>query len=103
MAYLTLKEIIDTDGVLDPERLQTIDQIIQSLLITRQGTVPGSRSFGLPGMFLDAPSHDAINLITVDLAEQFAKYAPEVQITKVEPTTTGTDGMLGLKIYLGGA
>lgn len=103
MAYLTLNQIIDTDGVLDPERLQTIDQIIQALLITKQGTIPGSRSFGLPGALVDSSTRDAINMITVDLAEQLEQYAPEVQITKVEPVSTEIDGTLGLKVYIGGA
>lgn len=103
MAYMTLQEIIDSDGVLDEGRMETIDQIVQAILITRRGTIPGSRSFGLPGQFVDSPDPAAINLLAVDLAEQIAKYAPEVQLEKVEPTETGADGTLGLKIYIGGA
>lgn len=102
MNYMRLEDIIDLDGVLNTKQLQKIDQIIQALLITRQGTIPGSRSFGLSGTAVDAPHPAALNTITVDLAEQIAQYAPDVQLDRVEATEIGADGVLGLTVYIGG-
>lgn len=102
MPYLTLTEIIDSDGVIDEDRLQTIDDIIQALLITRRGTIPGSRSFGLSGTFIDANNPDAVNIIAVDLSEALAVYAPEIDIDRVELTEADTDGTMGLKVYIEG-
>lgn len=103
MEYLKLDQIIDIDGVINTQKLNTINQIIQAILITRQGTIPGSRSFGLPGLFVDSPPPAAASLIAVDLAEQVDKYAPDVHIDRVEVTTTGEKGILGLTVYVGGA
>ena len=103
MEYLKLNQIIDIDGVINTQKLSTINSIIQALLITRQGTIPGSRSFGLPGLFVDSPPPAAASLIAVDLAEQIDKYAPDVHINRVEINQTGEDGVLGLTVYVGGA
>lgn len=102
MNYMKLDQIIDLDGVLNTAQLNKIDQIIQALLVTRQGTIPGSRSFGLSGTAVDAPHPAALNAITVDLAEQLAQYVPDVQLDRVEVSEIGVDGILGLTVYIGG-
>lgn len=101
MAYMSLERIIDIDGEIDSERLEKIDQIIRALLITRKGTIPGSRSFGLPGQFVDAPEPEAANMVAVGLAEALTEYAPEVSVDRVE-INGQVDGSLGLKVYVGG-
>lgn len=105
MQYMRLDQIVDLDGVLDTDRLRVIDAVIRALLITRQGTIPGSRDFGLSGVFIDAPQPTALNLLAVDLAEGISKYAPEVQLDRVEISSTEEvpDGAVGITVYVGGA
>lgn len=72
---------------------------IKALILTREGTVPGSRSFGLGFEFFDKPAPDAINLLELELAEKMPIYTPEVEASGVEGDVN-IDGTLNIKIHL---
>lgn len=75
---------------------------IKALLLTREGTVPGSRSFGLGFEFFDRPAPDAINLLALELAEKMPVYTPDVEASGVEGSIT-VDGSLNIKIHIEGS
>lgn len=72
---------------------------VKALILTREGTVPGSRSFGLGFEFFDRPAPDAINLLELELAEKMPVYTPEVEASGVEGDVN-IDGTLNVQIHL---
>nr|WP_325300158.1 hypothetical protein [uncultured Dysosmobacter sp.] len=71
--------------------LESIDQRLKTLILTREGTLPGSRSFGLAQEFLSTTPQKAVNLLALELAEKAEEYVPEVEIDEV----IAEDGGLG--------
>ena len=57
---------------------------INSLLLIREGTLPGSRNFGLKQEFLSAPSSDiALNILGTELQEKMDIYIEDVDVESV--------------------
>lgn len=100
MAYLRINQIKDADGSIEPEELDLANDIIESIMITRKGSIPGSRGFGLSQIFVDMPAPDAINMITVELAEAMDEYLPELELQDIKGNQD-SDGVLALDIYIG--
>lgn len=101
MAFIRINQIKDADGSIEPDELELANDIIEALLITRKVTIPGSRAFGLSHVFVDMPAPDAVNMITVELAEAMDEYIPTLELQDVS-ATTDTDGTLALDIRIGG-
>ena len=66
----------------------------------RKGSIPGSRGYGLTQIFIDMPGPDAINMITVELAEAMDEYIPSLELQDIKGTQD-EEGVLELDIYLG--
>lgn len=73
--------VLSEDPELDPEVYR---DRIEALVITREGTLPGSRGFGLTGNFISKNPTKAANILAVELADKAALYLPEVEIRSVE-------------------
>lgn len=101
MAYVRIDQIVDVEGNIKPARLQTINDIIEALLVTRQGTIPGSRGYGLSQDFIDMSPPKAANLIAVELSAALKKYVPEIRVDRVAATLEDS-GTMALSIYIGG-
>lgn len=100
MAYLRINEIKSTDDSIDSDEIEMANDIIEALLITRKVTIPGSRAFGLSHIFVDMPAPDAVNMITVELAEAMDEYIPTLELQDIKGTQD-EEGVLELDIYLG--
>ena len=100
MAFIRINQIKDADGSIEPDELELANDIIESMLITRKGSIPGSRGFGLTQIFIDMPGPDAINMITVELAEAMDEYIPSLELQDVKGTQD-EEGVLELDIYIG--
>ena len=100
MAYLRINEIKNTDDSVDSNEIEVANDIIEALLITRKVTIPGSRAFGLSQVFVNMPAPDAVNMITVELAEAMDEYIPTLELQDIK-ATNDTDGTLALDIYIG--
>lgn len=100
MAYLRINEITNTDGDIELEDLEKANDIIEAMMITREGSIPGSRGFGLSQIFLDMPAPDAINMIAVELASKMDEYLPDLELQDIKESTD-TDGTLALSFYIG--
>lgn len=73
--------IASVDSSLD---LKRIDAELRSLMLAAEGTIPGSRSFGLTRDFLSIPPHEAANLLAIELEEKVETYIPEITIASIE-------------------
>lgn len=89
-------KIISTDNM--PE-LNRIDTQLKAIILSMEGTIPGSRSFGLAREFMSRPSYEAINLFAIELEEKVEQYIPEITIANVEGTVHN-DGSMEVTIYV---
>ena len=94
MAFIRINQIKDADGSIEPDELEL------AMMITRKGSIPGSRGYGLTQIFIDMPGPDAINMITVELAEAMDEYIPSLELQDIKGTQD-EEGVLELDIYLG--
>ena len=75
MAYVGLATI-KASGDIDYEELEAYDEQLQCLISTVEGTLPGSRGFGLDPDITDKTPDDALNLFAMDLQEKVEKFIP---------------------------
>ena len=47
MAFIRINQIKDADGSNEPDELELANDIIEAMMITRKGSIPGSRGYGL--------------------------------------------------------
>lgn len=100
MAFIRINQTKDADGSIEPDELELANDIIEAMMITRKGSIPGSRGYGLTQIFIDMPGPDAINMITVELAEAMDEYIPSLELQDIKGTQD-EEGVLELDIYLG--
>ena len=73
--------LIDTNELSEESKLHNR---VNNLLVAREGTIAGSRNFGLPQDYLEAPDADiALNLIAVELQEKLDEYIDDVDVQSV--------------------
>lgn len=89
-------KIVSNDGLPDIER---IDAQLKALILTAEGSIPGSRGFGLPHDFISMRSRDAQNVIAIELEEKVAEFIPEITIASVKAEVS-LDGKLTAQIQV---
>ena len=89
-------EITDTNGNDEASR---ISSRLNALVLSREGTLPGNRNFGLAGTYLSKPPLQATNIFAIEVSEKAAVYIPEIDIKEVSGAITG-DGMDGITIHI---
>lgn len=70
-------------GLDNQTNMESIEERLNNLMLCAEGTLPGSRSFGLRDEFISLQSPQAINLFAVELQEKADIYVPEVIIKNV--------------------
>jgi hypothetical protein len=90
---ITIKSLDDLPDI------EQIDTRLRTLIQCTEQTIPGSRFFGLPRDYLDAPMEEAINLFGVELQEKSDYYVPEISIESVD-ATYNLNGQLNMKINI---
>ena len=75
---------------------EEILQNIRTILVTRVGTVPLDRDFGLSWEHLDKPYPVARSLMTAAVVEAIEKYESRVTVDSVEFDGDSADAMQGL-------
>lgn len=83
-------EIKPVTGLSD---FQSIDQRLKALILTTEGTLPGSRAFGIDPDCLDLSTKEAVNYLALELSEKAEIYVPEVTIMGVNSTDDNVGGM----------
>jgi hypothetical protein len=80
--------------------LEEYDGKIQALIFSYEGTLPGSRGFGLSMDFISKSWPTAVNILAGELADKVEEFLPEIKVTGVE-TEGSTDGELDVTIHIG--
>jgi len=89
-------QLVNIDGLSDFER---IDNELKALIVSIEGTIPGSRGFGLRGESVDLRPAEARNTFYRELDDKVEQYIPEVRIADVDLTESGSTMIM--KIYVG--
>lgn len=89
-------EIVSTE---DAPELNRIDTQLKTLLLSKEGMIPGSRGFGLAREFMSRPPNEAMNLLAIELEEKVEQYIPEITIANVEGSIHA-DGSMEPIIYV---
>ena len=84
-------EIIEAEEMDDIVR---VDGILRSLIASMEGTIPGSRGFGLSGSAADLMPEDARNEFLMELDEKVEEFLPEITIEDSEIVDAGGGELL---------
>lgn len=87
MAYIGLSDL-KASGDMDNDELESYDEQLQCLITSVEGTLPGSRGFGLDPDIVDKTPDDTLNLLAMDLQEKVDKYIPGIGIANVSGKIT---------------
>ncbi len=90
-------EIVNEDELNDFAR---IDSILRRLIGSVEGTIPGSRSFGLINGAVNLTPEEARNTFAEELDEKASEYLPEIVIDNIE-IRSAENGVMALIIYVG--
>lgn len=90
-------EIYNPDGLDDFDR---IDSTLRFLIASIEGTIPGSRGFGLTGNTTDFAPEEARNELLMELDEKVDEFLPEIVIEDAEFVDAG-EGSVLLTIAVG--
>ena len=82
--HIKIQRIIDSSAKLPDADLVRYKGQLEDLLGSIEGSIPGSRGFGLENRYLDAPSGGIANLLVMDLAEKCEKYIPAISVDEVK-------------------
>lgn len=82
--------------------IEKVDSELKALLLTVEGTVPGSRGFGLTGDFYERPAHEVPNILAMELEEKVETFIPEITIASVENNSEYMTSQLDLTIHIEG-
>ena len=84
-------EIYNLDNLTDFDR---IDSTLRFLIASIEGTIPGSRGFGLSGNTADYAPEDARNELLMELDTKVEEYLPEITIEDAELVDAGEGEVL---------
>ena len=89
-------QIEDMSGMSDFKR---IDSNLRTLIKSIEGTIPGSRGFGLSTLPIDMHPEEARNAFYAEIDEKVNIYIPEIEITDVE-FDMHDNGTITLRIFV---
>lgn len=78
---------------------ESVRKRLEFLYGTTQGTCPMDREFGIDADIVDRPLPVAVNLLSVSIEEQTAKYEPNVEIGDIQ-TEMSPEGIITAKVVI---
>lgn len=79
--------------------VERIDTQLKALILSTEGTIPGSRGFGLRHNFVSMNPREAANILAVELEEKVEEFIPEITIADVM-AIPHRDGSMSVKIFV---
>ena len=78
---------------------QRIEHNLRTLIVSHEGTIPGSRGFGMSGVPTDLLPSESRNAFHSELDEKVEEYIPEIALADVA-IDSHKEGRLGLIVYV---
>ena len=103
LKYVNLARVENLSNEMTPEELQHYHVQLQCLIGSTEGTIPGSRGFGITRDALSQPSPIARNMISMDITRKVDIYIPEIDVFRTVGTINEgnpTDGTLNMDIQI---
>ena len=89
-------QTVNISGMTDFER---IDRNLKTLIVSLEGTIPGSRGFGLSVDITDMHPEYARNEFAQQLDEKIEQYMPEIRIADID-YEMNIEGIMSVRIYI---
>lgn len=89
-------KLVSSDGMTD---IQRIDMQLNALILSAEGTIPGSRGFGLPNDYISRQTYEALNILAMELDEKCEEFIPDISIANIEGDFK-FDGSVDVTIYV---
>lgn len=96
-----LSNVITFINVSEITEFERIDRNLKNLIVAIDGTIPGSRGFGLPLDSVDAVSKpQMLNEFASELDEKVAAYMPEIIISDINADFDELGSVVSMKVYV---
>lgn len=89
-------EIVSTADLPDAQKY---DAQLKALILAKEGTLPGSRGFGLSPNILDQGPTQSVNLLALELSEKVDRYIPAITVADVS-SETNDKGIVKTQIHI---
>lgn len=100
MRSFSVDQLVVEGNLLSNAELIKVNKRLKTLVQAIEGTLPGSRGFGLDPDIIDKEQPDeALNLFVMDLDEKTQKYIPEISIAGADGKYS-LDGSMRVKVYV---
>lgn len=100
MQHIHVQRIIDANNEMTQAELIKYRAELEALIANIEGTIPGSRGFGLRNRYVDAPPGDIENNIILELADKCDTYIPEISVDQAKVVHIGIDGNVSLELTI---
>ena len=103
LKYVNLARVENITNEMTPEELQHYHVQLNCLIGSVEGTIPGSRGFGITRDALSQPTPIARNMISMDITKKVDIYIPEIDVFRTIGTINDgnpTDGTLNMDIQI---
>lgn len=100
MDHIKVQRLIDANDSLTQAGLIRYKAELETLISNIEGTIPGSRGFGLSNNYLDNTPGNLANDLAVELADKCEEYIPEISVDQVSLSEIGTDGTVSIALSI---
>lgn len=95
-----VQRIMDANNEMPEADLIKYKAELEDMVATFEGTVPGSRGFGLDNNYVDETPEDIANDMIIDLQNKCAEFIPELRVDAIGVVEADEHGNLGLSITI---
>lgn len=103
LKYIKLARVENITNEMTPEELQHYHVQLQCLIGSVEGTIPGSRGFGITRDALSQPTPVARNMISMDITKKVDEFIPDIDVFRATGTIDEDDpagGLLNMDIQI---
>ena len=98
--HIHIQRIIDANSEMPRADLVKYEAELEALIANIEGTIPGSRGFGLQNQYIDAPPGDIANSLVMELADKVDTFIPAISVDQVDVAETGADGNVSVNLTI---
>lgn len=98
--HIHIQRIIDANSDLSQAELVKYKAQLEALIANIEGTIPGSRGFGLQNRYVDTPPGDIANILVMELADKCDTYIPAISVDQIKIADIETDGNVSIELTI---
>lgn len=98
--HIHIQRVIDANNNLSQANLIKYKAELETMIANIEGTVPGSRGFGLQNSCVDAPPGDIANTLIIELADKCGIYIPAISVDQVKIADVDEKGNVSVELTI---